>query len=139
MEQFVERVARFARGGLIETRRANFRQYRLFIFFLAERFAPEDIRNIQPRHVAAYISFRRTAGMSEKTILNDLSVIRWWHRRIPWGKYVIPDNAALFELEEKLDDKEFCAEIKGRCKVKKYLRDIRKPGGSVQKAGARSR
>ncbi|MEW8958719.1 MAG: phage integrase N-terminal domain-containing protein [Moorella sp. (in: firmicutes)] len=117
MGQFVDRIARFARGGSVESRKVKIRRYRLFLEFLAARFAPQDIRNIQPRHVAAYIAHRRQAGVQEKTILAELSIIRWWHNQIPWRKYEMPDNKTLFELEEKLDDKTFSEEVRYRYKI----------------------
>ena len=53
-QQFVERVACFARGGSYERRMEWHRKYTKFLRLLAERFGPEDICNIQPRHVAAF-------------------------------------------------------------------------------------
>lgn len=121
-EQFVERVAKFARGGSVQGRLEKFRRYKRFLAFVAERFGPEDIRNIQPRHVAAYIRHRRQEGIGEKTILNELAVIRWWHRQIPQRRYEMSDNATLFELEERLYDKTFCEKVKRRCRVKQGRR-----------------
>ncbi|MBO8128049.1 MAG: hypothetical protein H0Z39_02455 [Peptococcaceae bacterium] len=122
--QFVDRVAKFARGGSVQGRLEKFRRYRRFLVFVAERFGPEDLRNIQPRHIAAYIRQRRQDGIGKKAILNELAVIRWWHRQIPWRRYEMPDNTVLFELEEKLDEKAFCEEVKRRYRVRRGRRGV---------------
>ncbi|WP_080996760.1 phage integrase N-terminal domain-containing protein [Neomoorella thermoacetica] len=134
--QFVERVARYARGGSIQTRVRKYERYRAFLRFLAAQFGPQDIRNIQPRHVAAYIAHRRRAGVQEKTILAELSIIRWWHNQIPWRKYEMPDNKTLFELEERLDDKTFSEEVRYRYKITHTRRKrlISKSGGPVRES-----
>ncbi|RKO65743.1 site-specific integrase [Desulfofundulus salinus] len=129
--QFVERVARYARGGSYERRMEWYRAYIRFTYFLAERFGPEDIRNIQPRHVAAFIRYLKQLGRSEKTVLHYLSIIRWWHQQIPWRKYELPENNILLELEARLDDKRFCEEIKNNCRRKKLRRGIQKSLGSA--------
>ncbi|WP_072868166.1 phage integrase N-terminal domain-containing protein [Desulfofundulus thermosubterraneus] len=129
--QFVERVARYARGGSYEKRLERFRKYVKFLCFLAERFAPEDIRNIQPRHVAAFARHLKEQGRSGRTILYYFSIIRWWHRQIPWRKYEMPENKVLLELEARLDDKRFCEEIKNNCRRKKFRRGIQKSLGSA--------
>jgi site-specific recombinase XerC len=113
-EQFVERVARYARGGSYERRMEKYRKYLKFLIFVGQRFGPEDIRNIQPYHVAAFARHLRVAGRSETTIVICFSIIRWWHGRIPWRKYDIPENGILKELEVRLDDKEYRDEIKNR-------------------------
>jgi hypothetical protein len=123
-EQFVNRVGVFARGGPYRRRQEKFDQYRRFLVFVGGRFGSVELRNIQPRHIAAYIHHRRRATIKERTILKELAVIRWWHRQIPWHRYEIPDNATLFELEARLDDKEFCAEIKNRCRVRRRRRNF---------------
>ncbi|HHW44649.1 MAG TPA: hypothetical protein GXX25_12770 [Desulfotomaculum sp.] len=128
--QFIS-VAKLARGGSYARRQVKFKMYLKFLGFLAERFGPEDIRNIQPRHVAAFIKHLREQGRSYKTILDYLSVIRWWHKRIPWHKYELPENKTLFELEARLDDKRFCEEIKNSYKRKRGRGRVQKPHGTI--------
>ncbi len=48
-------VAKPARGGSYAYRQVKYNTYLIFLDFLAERFGPEDIRNIQPRHVNIYL------------------------------------------------------------------------------------
>lgn len=117
MNQFVERVGRNARGGKIEARKGKYLRYKVFLEFISERFAPDDIKNIQPKHVASFVRHRRAQGWKESTILKDLAVIRWWHVQILWRKFEIPENSQIFILEERLDEKSICEEFK-----KRYLR-----------------
>ncbi len=129
--QFVERVVCHARGGSYERRMEWYRKYTKFLRFLAERFGPEDICNIQPRHVAAFARHCRKLGLSENTILRYFSIIRWWQVRIPWRKYELPENRALFELEAKLDDKKYCEAIKNKYRRKGSRGGVQKSAGPV--------
>ncbi len=115
--QFVS-VAKSARGGSYARRQVKYNTYLIFLDFLAEHFGPEDIRNIQPRHVASFIKYLCNQGRSDKRKLDYLSIIRWWHERIPWRKYEMPENRIIFELEAKLDDKKYGESIKNRCRRK---------------------
>ena len=128
--QFVS-VAKSARGGSYARRQVKYNTYLIFLTFLAERFGPEDLRNIQPRHVAAFIRHLCDQGRSDKRKLDYLSIIRWWHERIPWRKYEMPENKIIFELEARLDDKEYCESIKYRYRRKGLRGGVQKPGGSV--------
>lgn len=133
-QRFVERVACNARGGSYARRQVKFKMYVNFLEFLAEHFGPDDLRNIQPRHVAAFIRHLRDQGRSWDRILAYLSVIRWWHEQIYWRKYELPENKILFELEANIDDKEFCAAIKDRSRRKKLRRAVQKPCSPVGKS-----
>ncbi len=124
-------IAKAARGGSYAYRQVKYNTYLIFLDFLAERFGPEDIRNIQPRHVAAFLRHLRDQGRSDKRILAYLSIIRWWHSRIPWQKYELPENKALFALEAKLDDKKFCEEFKNECRRKGVRRRLQESHGPV--------
>lgn len=123
-QQFVNRVARYAGGGSYEKRMEWYRKYIKFLQFLAERFGPEDIRNIQPRHVAAFSKYLKGLGRSERTVLRYYSIIRWWHRQIPWRKYEVPENKVLLELEARFDDKTFCQKIKNNYRRKRSGRRV---------------
>jgi site-specific recombinase XerC len=122
--QFVERAARYARGGSYERRMEKYNRYIKFLVFLGGRFGPEDIRNIQPYHVAMFIRHLRDVGRSENTIARYIAVIRWWHDKIPLHRYNLPENAILKELEARLDDKAYREEIKNRCRVKRHGRRL---------------
>ena len=123
MKEFIEKVATYARGGSNESRREKLRKYKGFLSFVASKYAPEGIKNIQPKHVAAFVRYRREQGISESTIMSELSIIRWWQGQIPWRKFEIPDNNEIFELEVRLNEREYVAEIK-----EKYRRLKRRRG-----------
>ncbi len=128
--QFVS-VAKSARGGSYTRRQVKYNTYLIFLTFLGGRFGPEDLRNIQPRHVAAFIKYLRDQGRSGQRMLDYLSIIRWWHERISWRKYELPENRIIFELEARLDDKEYCVSIKNRYRRKGLRGGIQKPDSSI--------
>lgn len=119
MNQFTEMVGRKARGGKLDTRITRFRKYKVFLTYVCDDFAPEDIKNIKPTHIAAFVQKRRSEGVKDITIVADLSVIRWWHEQIPWRKYEMPENSQIFLLEDRLNDKQFCEEFKNKYRRKR--------------------
>ncbi|WP_066638396.1 phage integrase N-terminal domain-containing protein [Desulfolucanica intricata] len=88
-------VARSSRTGWVKSRRIRFHQIKPFLRFIAEKFMVRDIRNIQPKHVQAYIRHRRELGIKDVTVLSDISTIRFWHKQIPRRGYIIPSNRFL--------------------------------------------
>ena len=112
MGQFVNHVAKYSKGGSYEARRMKFNKFKTFIAFLSNHYTTEDIRNIQPKHIAAFIRYRRNGGYATITMLSDLSVIRWWFNQIPWKRFDMPDNSEIFKLEERLNERAYVTEIK---------------------------
>lgn len=121
MKQFVERVARYARGSSYGYRQAKFLKFKLFLEYTSEWYDLQDIRNIQPKHVAAFIRRRKEKGISRSTILKDISYIRFWHKMIPRAQYVIPDNEQLFYLADNMN-KNLCDEFRDNYRLKGYQR-----------------
>jgi integrase len=65
-----------------------------FLWFCADRFRLKKIANIGEKHLRAYVGHRRAEGTAEKTIKEDLSAIRFFHR-FSGSENELPDNQAL--------------------------------------------
>jgi site-specific recombinase XerC len=64
-----------------------------FLGFCAERFRLQKVEKIGDKHVRAYIEWRRENGIREKTIKEDLSAIRFFHRYTGARRELAPNEA----------------------------------------------
>lgn len=65
-----------------------------FLWFCAQKFRLQKIANVGEKHLRAYVEYRRREGTSEKTLKNDLSAVRFFHRFTD-SRNELPDNRAL--------------------------------------------
>lgn len=95
IEQQMNKVFKHTRAGSYATRDRYTKSCRSFIRFLDENFKMKNLRNLQDKHVVAYVQFRQEEGISSKTIKNDLGAIRYMHDLLPNAKYELASNAKL--------------------------------------------
>lgn len=79
------------------TRARYLKSCRLFVAFLDERYKMKSLRNLQDKHLVAYLQHRQDEGLSDKTIKNDLAAIRYLHDLLPSAKYQLSTNAQLID------------------------------------------
>jgi site-specific recombinase XerD len=65
-----------------------------FLHFCVDKFHLEKLANVGSKHLRAYVDYRRQAGISEKTLKNDLAAIRFFHQ-FTGSRNVLPDNREL--------------------------------------------
>ena len=66
----------------------------MFLRFCAEKFHLQKLANVQEKHLRAFVDYRRQTGITEKTIKNDLTAIRFFHQ-FTESRNVLPDNREL--------------------------------------------
>jgi integrase len=66
----------------------------IFLHFCAERFHLQKLANVREKHLRAYVDYRRQAGITEKTLKNDLAAIRFFHQ-FTGSRNLLPDNRSL--------------------------------------------
>ena len=66
----------------------------MFLRFCAEKFHLQKLANVGSKHLQAYVDYRRQTGITEKTIKNDLTAIRFFHQ-FTGSRNVLPDNREL--------------------------------------------
>lgn len=93
----MEKIFKHTRSGSYGTRARYKSSCENFIKFLNDSFKMKNLRNLQDKHVAAYIEQRQSDGISAKTIKNDLGAIRYMHDMVPNVKYELSDNKGLKE------------------------------------------
>lgn len=95
----VQKIFRNANRGSFKTRYRYWDSGNKFARFIAEEFRVQNLRNMAPKHIVAFIQYRQAEGVSPKTIQNDLAAIRYLHDHLPIPRYRhIPSNQ---ELREK--------------------------------------
>lgn len=93
----MEKVFRHTRVNSFGTRARYESSCRSFVQFLDVKFKMKNLRNLQDKHVVAYIEHRQSEGIASKTLKNDLGAIRYMHDMIPQVKFELSDNKMLKE------------------------------------------
>jgi site-specific recombinase XerD len=91
----MEKVYRHTRANSFGTRARYESSCRNFIGFIDEKFKMKNLRNLQDKHVVAYIQHRQLEGIASKTLKNDLGAIRYMHDMISDVKHELSDNKEL--------------------------------------------
>lgn len=95
IEQQMEKIFKHTRAGSFATRARYETSCRSFIRYLDEHFKMKNLRNLQDKHLLAYVQHRQEDGISAKTIKNDLGAIRYMHDLVPNTKYELASNDQL--------------------------------------------
>lgn len=94
----MEKTFKHARAGSFGTRARYKSSCTNFISFLDEKFKMKNLRNLQDKHVVAYIEMRQETGIAPKTIKNDLGAIRYMHDILPNVKHDLSSNKDLKKI-----------------------------------------
>ena len=98
MEQ-VDKIYRNNREGSIDTRKTYYNAQKQFCKFLASEFRLVNIKNVEARHLYAYVDYMQEREFSASYIYTSLSGIRFYQRHIPGAKK-LPSNKKL-DLEHR--------------------------------------
>lgn len=91
----LNKLARHSKGAGITTQRQYYHHMDLFIRFLADEFGVQRLANFSGKHVAAYVEYRQSEGVSAATVKNDLAAIRYYHDQLSDPRHRLPDNKYL--------------------------------------------
>ena len=95
----VDAIHRSDRKGSVETRKTYYSAESRFCRFLAENYRLKNIKNVEARHLYAYVDYLQTSGKSASYIDTTLSGIRFYHER-SGSKNRLPVNKDL-HLEKR--------------------------------------
>lgn len=95
IENQCEKIFKHTRSGSYATRARYKASCQQFVQFVNERFKMQNLRNLQDKHVAAYLQHRMEQGIATKTLKNDLGAIRYMHDLVANAKYELSDNRTL--------------------------------------------
>ena len=94
----MKKLFKHTRSGSFKTRKRYEKACKTFTDFLNERFKLKSLRNLQDKHVVAYIEHRQALGIADKTIKTDLGAIRYMHDLVPNAKYELSSNSELKDI-----------------------------------------
>lgn len=97
IEQQVEAYMKHSRGGSFGTRARYKDSCMLFSSWLIDTFKVQNLKNLQGKHLAEFVAWRKLQGKDDRTIKNDLAAIRYLHNHIPKTRYDLPSNDELKE------------------------------------------
>ncbi|TMN18809.1 phage integrase N-terminal domain-containing protein [Lentibacillus cibarius] len=90
-----DKLFKHTRSGSYGTRARYQGSCKQFLQFVHEEFKMKNLRNLQDKHVVAFIHARQDAGITTKTIKNDLGAIRYLHDMVPNAKHELTSNDEL--------------------------------------------
>lgn len=94
------KLFKHTRTGSYATRARYESSCQQFIKFLDDKYKMKNLRNLQDKHIVAYVEHRQALGISDKTIKGDLGAIRYLHDLVPQTRHVLPTNE---DLAKKYD------------------------------------
>lgn len=99
----LEKLFKHCRQNSIGSRHRYFDSCKVFLRFVSEKFKVQNIKNIQDKHLVAFIEHRKEQGISPKTIKNDISAVRYLHDQLPFAgmKAKSANLSTNAELKEK--------------------------------------
>lgn len=89
------KLFKHTRSGSYATRDRYLKSCKTFVAFLDKEFKMKSLRNLQDKHIVAYISWRQSEGIADKTLKNDLGAIRFLHDMVPNVKHQLSTNQQL--------------------------------------------
>ncbi|WP_100012301.1 tyrosine-type recombinase/integrase [Lentibacillus sediminis] len=101
------KIAKHAKGISITSQRQYYNHFDQFCRFIADNYNLKNIKNIQDKHLAAFVQERQNEAKSAASIKQDLAAVRYYHDQIPNTKYFLSDNKTLgkkfegFSLEKR--------------------------------------
>jgi len=94
-EKVWREAVRTTTGGMSKQSHFRYRESMTgFLHFCADKYHLEKLANARSKHLQAYVDYRRQAGISEKTLKNDLAAVRFFHQ-LTGSRNELPDNRSL--------------------------------------------
>lgn len=94
----MEKIFRHTRSNSFGTRARYKSSCKKFISFLDKEFKMKNLRNLQDKHIIAYIQYRQSEEVAPKTLKNDLGAIRYMHSFVPRAKHKLSSNEELKQI-----------------------------------------
>ena len=91
----LDKLARHNRQGSFRTKDRYYEAFKRFCAYLAAEYHLQKLENISGKHLVSYVLYLQAQGKSASTIKTDLSAIRFFHDKMSYPKYTLPDNEEL--------------------------------------------
>lgn len=104
----IEKVFRHCNQGSFKTRERYEDGVKNFAKFMADAFKKQNLNNIKPKHLYAYVEFMQDIGYSTSYVTTNLSAIRFFYDQVGGNSSKLPNNNKLGVIsrskEERIGD-----------------------------------
>lgn len=104
----IEKVFRHCNQGSYKTRERYEDGVKNFAKFIADVFKKQNLNNIKPKHLYAYVEFMQDMGYSTSYVTTNLSAIRFFYDQVGNDSRKLPNNNKLGVIsrskEERIGD-----------------------------------
>lgn len=103
----INKLAKHSKGISITSQRQYYNHFDQFCRFVADNYNLKSIKNIQDKHIVAFVQERQNEAKSPATVKQDLAAIRYFHDQIPNPRNFLNNNKTLankfdgFSLEKR--------------------------------------
>ena len=127
----IEKVFRHCNQGSYKTRERYEDGVKNFAKYLADAFKKQNLNNIKPKHLYAYVEFMQDMGYSTSYVTTNLSAIRFFYDQVGGDSNKLPNNNSLGVIsrskEERIGDNKAWVplEIENFIKYASYVGQVR--------------
>lgn len=127
----IEKVFRHCNQGAYKTRERYEDGVKNFAKFMADVFKKQNLNNIKPKHLYAYVEFMQDIGYSTSYVTTNLSAIRFFYDQVGGDSSKLPNNNKLGVIsrnkEERIGDNKAWTplEIENFIKYASYVGQVR--------------
>lgn len=104
----IEKVFRHCNQGAYKTRERYEDGVKNFGKFMADAFKKQNLNNIKPKHIFAYVEFMQDMGYSTSYVTTNLSAVRFFYDQVGNDSSKLPNNNKLGVIsrskEERIGD-----------------------------------
>lgn len=104
----IEKVFRHCNQGSFKTRERYEDGVKNFAKFMADAFKKQNLNNIKPKHLYAYVEFMQDVGYSTSYVTTNLSAFRFFYDQVGNDSSKLPNNNKLGVIsrskEERIGD-----------------------------------
>lgn len=127
----IEKVFRHCNQGAYKTRERYEDGVKNFAKFMADVFKKQNLNNIKPKHLYAYVEFMQDIGYYTSYVTTNLSAIRFFYDQVGGDSSKLPNNNKLGVIsrnkEERIGDNKVWTplEIENFIKYASYVGQVR--------------
>ncbi|WP_394871280.1 tyrosine-type recombinase/integrase [Clostridium butyricum] len=104
----IEKIFRHCNQGAYKTRERYEAGVKNFAKFMADAFKKQNLNNIKPKHLYAYVEFMQDMGYSTSYVTTNLSAVRFFYDQVGGDSSKLPNNNRLGVIsrskEERIGD-----------------------------------
>lgn len=117
----LNKVAKHSKGISIPSQRQYYNHMDQFCRFVADNYNLKSLRNIQNKHLVAYVAERQNDGKSAASVKQDIAAIRYFHDQTPRTRYYLKENQSLSDSHQGFSlDRRFFGGVNRRVSDMEY-------------------